>query len=53
MWRDKCIENSGRETKKRLSLERLRRQWEDNKINLTEIGCDDVGWIHLVLHKDY
>jgi hypothetical protein len=32
----------------RRSLERLRHEWEDNKINLTEIGCDDVGWIRLV-----
>jgi hypothetical protein len=38
---------SGRGEERR-SLERLRRGWEDNKINVTEIGCDDVGWIHLV-----
>jgi hypothetical protein len=26
-----------------------RRKWEDNiKMNLTEIGCEGVGWNHLV-----
>jgi hypothetical protein len=32
-------------------FERPRRRWEDNiKINL-KMGCEDVGWIHLVQDK--
>jgi hypothetical protein len=34
------------------SLERLRCEWEDNKVSLKEIGCDDVDWIHLVEDRD-
>jgi hypothetical protein len=34
-------------------LGKPRRRWEDNiKINLKEVGCEDVGWIHLTPGKD-
>jgi hypothetical protein len=35
------------------SLGRLRRKWADNiKINLREIGCDDMDWIDLAQDRD-
>jgi hypothetical protein len=35
------------------SLGRLRSRWEDNiKKDLTEVGWEDVGWMHLALDRD-
>jgi len=32
---------------------RLRRRWEDNiKMDLSEMGCEGVGWIHLDQARD-
>jgi hypothetical protein len=28
-------------------LGRNRHRWEDNKVDLKEIGWDDVGWFHV------
>jgi hypothetical protein len=34
-------------------LERPRHRWEKNvKIELTEIGCCDMNWIHLAQDRD-
>jgi len=38
----------------RRPLKRLRRMWEDNiRMNLTEIGWEDVDWIHLSQDRDH
>jgi hypothetical protein len=37
----------------RRPLGRPRHRWEDNiKMDLTEIGFGDVGWIHLTQERD-
>jgi hypothetical protein len=34
-------------------LRRSRRRWEDNiKIDLREIGLEDVSWIHMAKNRD-
>ena len=34
-------------------LGRPRRRWEDNiKMNLSEVGCDPIGWIALAEDRD-
>jgi hypothetical protein len=35
-------------------LERPRRRWKDTiKMDLREIGCNDMDWIHLVQDRDH
>ena len=35
------------------SLGRPRRRWEDNiKMDLREVGCEDVGWIDVAQDRD-
>ena len=35
------------------SLGRPRRRWEDNiKMDLQEVGCEDVDWIHVAQDMD-
>jgi hypothetical protein len=42
----------GKPEGKRL-IQRLRCRWEDNiKIDLREIGWDDMNWIHLAQNRD-
>jgi hypothetical protein len=37
----------------KIPLERPRRKWEDNiKIELREVGWEDVDWIHLDPNRD-
>jgi hypothetical protein len=34
-------------------LGRLRRRWEDNtKMDIQEVGCEDMDWIDLVQDRD-
>jgi hypothetical protein len=34
-------------------LGRRRRRWEDNiRMDLRELGCEDVDWIHLAQDRD-
>jgi hypothetical protein len=48
----KCIQDIGGETQKR-ALQRPRRRWVDNiKIDLREIGCGRMEWIHLAQDRD-
>jgi len=36
------------------SLARLRRRWEDNvRMDLREVGWEDVSWMHLAQGRDY
>jgi len=37
---------------KKQPLEWYRRRWNDHiKLNLKEVGCEDVDWIHLAQHN--
>jgi len=40
-------------TEGKRSLGRPRRRWEDNiKMDLQEVGCGIMGWIHLAQDRD-
>jgi len=35
------------------SLERTRRRWENNiKVDLQEVGCEDMAWINVAQDRD-
>jgi hypothetical protein len=42
----------GGNTEGKRSLERLKRKWEDIRVNLKEIGWEGVDWMHLVQKRD-
>ena len=49
----KCIESFSGETRRKETLGRPRRRWEDNiKMDLREVGCDPGDWIPLVEDRD-
>jgi hypothetical protein len=48
-----CIQHFGGRPEGRRPLGRPRRRWEDNiKMDLREIGFDDVDWIHWAQDRD-
>jgi hypothetical protein len=51
--RDKCVQNFARKPEGKRPHGRLRHWWEYNiRMNLREIGWEDVDWIHLAQDRD-
>jgi hypothetical protein len=50
--KQKCLQRFGGENCREEQLERTSCRWEDNiKVDLTEIGCEDMDQILLALNK--
>jgi hypothetical protein len=52
MGRGGGIQGSVEKPTRKRPLGNPRRRWEDNKMNLKEIGWEPVCWIRLPQHKD-
>jgi hypothetical protein len=50
-WRNAYKILVGKRESKR-SLGRPRRRWEDVRMDLREMGCEGVDWIHLAQDRD-
>jgi hypothetical protein len=44
--------NSGGKARRRENTRKTRRRWEDIKLDLREIGWDDMDWINLAQDRD-
>jgi len=53
-WRqERCIEVLVGKTEGKRPLGRRRHRWENNiKMDLQDVGCGGMGWIHLVQDRD-
>jgi len=49
---ERCIQDFGGEVWEKRPLGRPRNRWEDNKMDLQEVGCVGMDWIELAQDRD-
>jgi hypothetical protein len=50
---EKCMQSCSRKSERKGPLERPRPRWEDNiKIDLKEVGLENIDWTHWAQHRD-